>query len=105
MAGEAFGFGETHGLRTESLHGCRRVFLHGDELHEVVDAEAAAHAGHAAGGQGVIGAGDVISHGLRGPAADEDGAGVRDPVEVGDGVDGEMLGGEAVGDAARFVGA
>ena len=35
--------------------------------------------------------------------ADEDGAGVFYPAEVGAGVDGEVLGGEAVGELAGFI--
>ena len=60
----------------------RSILLHGDELDEVVDAQAAAHARHAAGGQRVIGARDVIAHGLRRPAAHEDRTRICDPVEI-----------------------
>ena len=57
----------------------------------------------AAGGQRVIGSGDVVAHGLRRPAADEDRAGVPNPFEVAGGVDGQMLGSDAVGEGAGFV--
>jgi hypothetical protein len=79
-------------LRAECAHCLCRILLHGDELDEVVDAEAAAHAGHAAGGQRVVGSGDVVAHGLRGPAAYEDRACVPHPIEIAGRVDGEVLG-------------
>src|ERR1035437_9509002 len=69
---EAFGFGQQCSRRAKYAHSLCRILLYGDELDEIVDAEAAAHSRHSAGGQGVIGAGNVITHGLRGPAAHED---------------------------------
>ena len=102
VAGEAFGFGEQHRFRSEGAERFLIVLLHGDELDEVVDAQAAAHARGAAGGQSVIGAGDVIAHGLRGPAADENGTGVLDPIKIDGGVNGEVFGRETVGDGAGF---
>ncbi len=103
MAGETFGIGEQRGLGAENAESLRGILLHGDELDEVVDAEAAADAGHAAGGQGVIGAGDVIAHGLRRPAADEDRARVPDPIEIGGRVHGEVLGSEPVRNRTRLA--
>ncbi len=62
----------------------------------------AADARHGAGGQRVVGAGDVVAHGLRGPAADEDRACIADPVEVAGGVYCEVFRRDAVGDELRF---
>ena len=80
-----------------------RILLHGDEFDEVVDAESAAHTRHAAGGQRVVGAGDIVAHGLRGPAAHKDRACVLHPVEIACSVYGEVFGCETIGDGARFV--
>src|SRR5438045_2897012 len=67
MACEALGLGEQCGMWTELRDSFRRIFLHRDELDEIVDAQASAHPRHAAGRQGVVGTRDVIAHGLRGP--------------------------------------
>src|ERR1035437_2068420 len=72
VGGEAFGFSQQCRGRAKYAHSLCRILLHGDELDEIVDAEAAAHSRHSAAEQGVMGAGDVIAHGLRGPAAHED---------------------------------
>src|ERR1035437_4917517 len=61
VSGEAFGFSQEGRRRAECAHSLCRILLHGDELYEIVDAEAATHSRHAAGGQSVIGAGDVIA--------------------------------------------
>src|ERR1039458_10388212 len=65
VGGEAFGLGQQCRGRAKYAHSLCRILLHGDELDEIVDAEAAAHSRHSAGGQSVIGAGDVIAHGVR----------------------------------------
>ena len=99
MGGEAFGFGEADGVGGDGGEGVAGVALDGDDFDEVDDGEAAADAAVAAGGQDVVGAGYVVAERLRGVGADEDGAGVLDPADVGAVVDGEVLGGEAVGEA------
>ena len=104
MTMQTFSFGERDSCGTESPQAVRLIFLHGDDLEEVGDAEASAHASEAAGGECVVGAGDVVAERLRRIWADEDGAGVADPCEVGFAVDGEVFGGESVGDLVCFVG-
>jgi hypothetical protein len=103
VGGEAFGFGEGDGVGADLAERVEGVLLDGDDLDEVEDGEAAADAAIAAGGEDVVGAGDVVAHGLRGVVADEDGAGVLDPAKVGAGVDGEVLRGEAVGEGLGFL--
>jgi len=103
VAVEAFCFSKNDGGWTESVDARGGVLLHGDDFEEVCDAQPSADRSERTGGQGVIGAGNVVSQRLRGMWADEDRAGVADPGEVGVGVDGEMFGGEAVGDVVGFV--
>ena len=103
MGSKAFGFGQQSGVRTENTQGLLRVLLHCDEFDEVVDAEAAADTRCAAGWQRVVGSGNVVAHGLRGPAAYKDRAGVPHPVEVAGGIYGEVFGRETIGDGVRFV--
>jgi hypothetical protein len=67
---------------------------------EVEYAEAAAHAAVAAGGEDVVGPADIVAHRLRRVMADEDGAGILDPAQIGAGVDRQVLGGEPVGQVA-----
>ena len=103
MAGEAFGFGDADGLLSQGYDGCRFVLLDGDELDVIHHTQAAADGGHAACGQGVIGAGDVVSQWLRGEWTDEDRAGVANPREIGLSVDGEVLGGETIRNVVSLV--
>ena len=56
----------------------------------------------AASGKNVVGAGDVVAHGLRSEGADEDRAGVLDPGKIGESVDGQVLGSEAIGEGLRL---
>ena len=61
MGGEAFGMGEGDGRGAELGE---RGFIQPQEagaLHEVEDRQAAGEAGAAAGGEDVVGAGDVIA--------------------------------------------
>src|SRR5579871_6058694 len=59
VGGEAFGFGDQCGVRAKGGDALRRIFLDGDQFDEIVDTQPPAHPGHAAGGQGVIGSGNV----------------------------------------------
>src|SRR4051794_27841806 len=58
MAGEPLRFCDQRGMRTKLRNSLRRIFLHGDELDEIVDAQAPPHARHPAGGQRMVGTGD-----------------------------------------------
>ena len=102
VTGQAFGVGKEDCLWSENAQGLLFILLHRDELDEVVDAETAADSRCAAGRQRVIGTGYVIAHRLRRPAANEDGARVDDPAEIGSRVNGEMFWRETIGDGARF---
>jgi hypothetical protein len=64
MSRQSLGIGEPNGGRTELLHSGLRIFLNGYELYEVEHAEAAADAREPAGGQRVVGAGDVVAQRL-----------------------------------------
>ena len=68
-------------------------------------AQGSCEAGRAAGGQGVVGAGQVVAHGLGRVGAQEDGAGVPDPLRQGFGIlhqQFKVLRGEAVAEAGGF---
>ena len=102
MGAEAFGVGEGSGVGAEGGEAGGGVALDGDDLEEVEDGETAANAAVASGWEDVVGAGDVVAERLRGVRADEDRAGIFDPAEVAALVNGEVLGGEAVGERAGF---
>ena len=53
---------------------------------EGLDAEGAGEAGGAGGGQGVVGAGQIVAHRFRSPGAQEDGTGVLDALGQGVGI-------------------
>ena len=88
---------------TELPHACARILLHCDQLDEVIDAEPAANPRHTPGRQGVIGARDVVAHGLSGPAPDKYRAGVVNPIKIFAAVNGQMLRRKTIGDLACFL--
>src|SRR5215469_16884575 len=67
------------------------VLLHGDDLHEIEHAEAAANAPVAARWEHVVRAGDIVAHRLWRVMPDEHRARVHYPTEVGAGVNRQVL--------------
>ena len=82
---------------------CRRILLHGNQLHEIIHAQSAAHARHSARGQRVIRPGDVVAHRLRRPSAHKHRARVLHPLQIVRRIHGQMLGRQAIRDFARFL--
>ena len=78
-----------------------RNFLHADALHKIGDRKAAARAGHAAGGQHMIGAAGVVAERLRAPVAEENASGGVDAIEQAarDAGQSEMLGRKKIDEA------
>ena len=61
MGPETFGFGERCDHRCKVAKSLEMKLLHGDDLQEIVDAQAAANASCTRSGQNVIGTGSIVS--------------------------------------------
>ena len=102
VSGQALGIGETDGGRAELLCSLFGVFLNGNELEK--SRTLSPPRARARPLVGSVGWGRRCSRrGLGRPPSDEDRAGVADPGEVCLAVDGEVFGGDAVGQVVGFL--
>src|SRR5271157_3111065 len=76
MGAKAFGFGEGSDHGRKLAQSFYIEVLYGDDLYEVVDAQATAKPRRSRRGQNVIGAGRIISSRLRRVVANEDRRGI-----------------------------
>ena len=95
MTRKPLGLGQGDRRRTQPRQCGRAVFLHGDDLEEVEDAQPAANPGEAASGQGMVRSGDVVPHGLGRVRPDEH--------RVGRSIHAEMLRRQSIGDHPRLL--
>ena len=105
MGGEALLLGKAAHLPAVPLQGLPGVVAELGLFDEVIHRQGAVKPGGAHGGQGVVGPGKVVPHGLRVVAAQEDGAGVFDHPQVVEGVihrQLQVLRGDAVGHRSRL---
>src|SRR5271157_1940948 len=78
MGAKAFGFSERRDDRRKLTYSFKIGLLYGDDLYEVVDAQAAAKSRRSRRRQNVIGAGRIISSRLRRVLANKNRPGVAD---------------------------
>ncbi len=104
MAQQSFGFGQQRSLRPErsglpcAVYSCTVMSLTKSFTLKPPRTRAMPPVG-----KRVIRAGDVVAHGLRGPAANKNRARILNPLEIARRIDGEVFGRKTIGDVARLV--